>query len=420
MIAFAKHTETAWLVLILSVFFFANALAQSEESPENYAPRDTVFEEIILTEEGVTAIDTAGYEWYYDFEYSMFVAGTPPPPEDGLDLPPDPGFEYTGMPIEERATIRKNVKHFEMGSVTVRADEFVEGDIKALDMVTIKGWVQGDVVSIRDRVLITETGQVDGNVTAPKVILKDGGVVQGEILESEVPIDMEDFTAGFSHEFLLVMVIITLSLLFVGFILLALMPRQVVNIESCIMRHKKRSFFLGLLLLLVMPAIVVLIAITIVGIVLIPLLPLVYIWAIILGYVATGRGIMTPIYNKYLGAKASPMLLGVLGILALMSPWIITSIQMGSESSVSQAFGVALLVISIIITTFPIFAGIGAAFLTRFGFRSYASATHYGPQSSPSTIHTPAPPPIPPLPPIPDSPIPHKEETPRPGPRIPE
>ncbi len=389
-------------------------MAQTPEPEENYAPQDTVFEEIVLTEEGVSAIDTAGYEWYYDFEYPAFVAGTPPLMEVGFDDTEPPGFENSGISIEERATIKKKVKHFEIGAVTVRADEYVDGDIQALDMVTIKGWVRGNVVSINDRVLITETGQVDGNVEAPKIIVKDGGVVQGEIIESEVPLELEDFTSGFSHDFLLVMVIITLSLLFAGFILLALMPRQVANMENCIMRHKGRSFFLGFLLLLVMPAIAVLLAITIVGAVLIPILPLVYIWAIILGIVATGRGIITTIYARFLGVNAGPIILGVFGIMLIMAPWVITGALMGNEGGTAFGIGVFFLVVSILSTTFPVFAGIGAAFLTRFGFRNYTTDPQFGPRPTTPGVHTPAPPPIP------DAPFVQKGETPPAGPRIPD
>ncbi|HEX2897868.1 MAG TPA: polymer-forming cytoskeletal protein, partial [candidate division Zixibacteria bacterium] len=373
MIALVKqiHRLAVTGFLIFGISF--SSFAQSNDSPENYAPRDTIFDEIVLTEEGVVAIDTAGYEWYYDFEYSVFVAGTPPLPEDGLGIFPDPGFEYTGVPIEERATIHKKVKHFESGSVTVRADEYVEGDITALGMVTIKGWVQGSVVSIRDRVLVTESGQVDGSIEAPKIIVKDGGMVYGEMIESEIPLELGDFTAGFSHEFLMVMVIITFSLMFLGFILLALMPRQLTNMQTCIAQYRGRSFVLGFLLLLVMPAIVVLLAITIIGTVLVPLLPLVYIWAILLGIVATGRGLVTPLYHKFISQKASPIFLGILGIIVLMTPWIITGALMGNEEGPAFGFGVFFLVISILIFLFPIFAGIGASFLTRFGFRTYSS-----------------------------------------------
>lgn len=415
-----EHLLTLAPILLYVALCGSNALAQAPKPEENYAPRDTVFEEIVLTDEGVVAIDTAGYEWYYDFEYSVFVAGTPPPPDGDFENPDFQGMEYSRLPIEERATVRKKVKHFESGSVTVRADEYVEGDITALGMVTIKGWVQGSVVSIRDRVLVTESGQVDGSIEAPKIIVKDGGMVYGEMVESEIPLELGDFTAGFSHEFLMVIVIITLSIMILGFILLALMPRQLTNMQTCISQYRGRSFVLGFLLLLVMPAIVVLLAITIIGTVLVPILPLVYLWAILLGIVATGRGFITPLYNKFIAQKASPIFLGILGILALMTPWIITGALMGNEEGPAFGFGVFFLVISILIFIFPVFSGIGAAFLTRFGFRSYSSVTHYGPRPGTPPAHTPAPPPIPPMPHIPEPPKPKKEETPHPGPRIPE
>lgn len=414
MIALVRQ-KIRFLLVHVSLFgCFTIAGAQSGKAPENYAPRDTIFEEITLNDDGVTAIDTAGHEWYYDFEFSTFVAGTAPVPEEGSDIAEPPGFEFDGIPIEERATIKKKVKHFEVGAVTVRVDEYVDGDIKALDMVTIKGWVRGNVVSVNDRVLITETGQVDGNVEAPKVIVKDGGVVEGEVIESEVPLDLENFTAGFSHDFLIVMVIITLSFLFAGFILLTLMPKQVANIETCIMQHTKRSFFLGLLLLLVLPALIVLVAITIIGLVLIPIIPVVYAWAIILGIAATGRGIIARFYSKFLNSATSPIILGVLGILLIMAPWIITSALMGNEDGAEYGFGIFFLVVSIIFTTFPVFAGIGAAFLTRFGFRSYSSDPQFGPKPSMPGVHTPAPPPIP------DAPFIQKGETPPSAPRIPD
>jgi hypothetical protein len=404
MIAFLKYKRLLFFSVVALLTISPNVFSQ-RAAPERYAPRDTVFEEVILTDEGVAAIDTAGYEWYYDFEYSVFVAGTPPLPEDGFGGTPVPGSEYSGIPIEERATIRKKVKHFEIGSVTVREDEYVDGDIKAFDMVTVKGWVQGNVISIRDRVLITETGQVDGDVEAPRVILKTGGVVNGEIIESQVPLEIDDFTAGFSNDFLIVMSIITSAFLFLGFILLALMPRQITNIQTCIMEHKGRSFFLGFLTLLVMPALIILLAITIVGIVLIPLLPMIYFLAILLGIAATGRGICTPIFTRYVSTRVSPILLGIIGILVLMMPWLITGALMGSDDETSFGFGVFFLVVSILTMIFPIFAGIGAAFLTRFGFRPYAAVVQFGPRTKAQPHTVPAPPPIP------DDPLTQKKET---------
>jgi len=390
----------------------SGAFAQSERPPENYSPPDTIFNEIILTEEGVVAIDTAGYEWFYDFEYSTFVPGKQPLTGLGYGDPSSTGYQFYGTPIEERATVRKKVKHFEVGSVTVREDEFVEGDIRALEMVTVKGWVQGDVISLRDRVLVTESGVVDGDIEAPHVIVKTGGVVGGEIIESNVPIELKDFSTGFSHEFLLVMIFITLGLMFFGFILLALMPRQVGNIEDCIVQNRGRSFFMGFLTLLVMPALIVLIAITIIGVVLIPLLPVLYAWAMILGITATGRGALKLLFAKFRINQRSPILMGAAGILLVMVPWIMTGAFFGSEDETAVGFGVFFLVVSILTTIFPLLSGIGAAFLTRFGFRTYSATAKYGPKPKSPTSHAPAPPPIP------DAPLVQKEETKPSGPRI--
>lgn len=401
----------------MALLLHASAAFAQRSAPERYAPKDTVFEEIVLTDEGVAAIDTSGYEWYFDFERSVFVVGAPPLGEDGIAPPPELGFEYTGIPIEERAIIKKKVKHFEVGAVTVRDDEYVDGDIKALDMVTVKGWVQGSVFSIRDRVLITETGRVDGDVQAPRVILKDGGVVYGNIIESKVPLNIDDFTADFSHEFLLVMSIITASFLFAGFIILALMPRQLTNIERCIIDHKGRSFFLGLLILLVMPALMTLLAITIVGAVLIPLVPFIYVWAIVLGIAATGRGIIKSILAKFLHLQAGHIFLGLAGILLFMTPWLLAGALMGTEGGASYGFGVFFLVFSIVTMIFPVFAGVGAAFLTRFGYRPYTSAVQFGPKPK---GQPPTPPIVPVPPPIPDAPFSQNEATKPSGSRIPD
>jgi hypothetical protein len=407
MVALTRHITVILLSLAIQAVLTTASLGSSQNDSEEYVSSDTVFREIVLTEEGVTAIDTSGHEWYYDFEYSTFVVGFQPLPDEGADFD-----GISDMPIEERAVIQKKVKHFEMGSVTVRPDEYVDGDIKALDMVTVKGWVKGDVISLRDRVFITETGRVDGNVQAPRVIRKEGGEVYGEITETFVPIELKDITSGFSHEFLLVMSIITASFLFVGFIMLAIMPRQIANIESCIVQNKPRSFVLGFLIVLVMPAIVVLLAITIVGVVLIPILPFVYFWAVMLGFVATGKGLAEIVRKKFLGGIISPILLGIVGIILLMIPWLLTGALMGSADDTTAGFGVFFLVVSIVITLFPVFSGIGASFLTRFGFRGYVSGRPFRPRSSRPSTASPAPPPIP------DAPFVQKPETPESGSRI--
>ena len=55
----------------------------------------------------------------------------------------------------------------------------VRADIKA-NVVEIQGEVQGDVDGV-DKVWITKTGRMQGNITSPRVILDDGAIFKGRI-----------------------------------------------------------------------------------------------------------------------------------------------------------------------------------------------------------------------------------------------
>jgi cytoskeletal protein CcmA (bactofilin family) len=72
------------------------------------------------------------------------------------------------------------------GTVTLADHELVVGnagrvhaDVEA-KIVRIDGEVQGDIVG-RERVVISASGNVQGNVTAPRVVLEDGGRFKGSI-----------------------------------------------------------------------------------------------------------------------------------------------------------------------------------------------------------------------------------------------
>jgi len=385
-------------------------MAQTDPADQTYAPSDTIFNEILLTEEGVIAVDTAGYEWYYDFEYSSFVAGFQPLADDagGVFVP---GTEYGNIPIEERATIRKRLKQFELGSVTVREDEYVAGNIISFGKVTVKGWVKGSIRSA-DRVLITESGFVEGNIKAPRVIEKDGSVVLGEITESTMPLDIETFTPGFGHKFLFVMSIITAVFLLFGFLIFTLMPGQVSAMQSCILKHKGRTAGFGFILILTIPVIVVLLGITIVGAVLIPLLPLIYLAAIILGLMTFGKLLLSKIYKQTIYNKSAGLFIGVIGILIVMIPWLVTGALWPSTDNIAGVLSVFGLVISILGSIYPVFSGVGAAFLTRFGFRDYPPGPKKPRFTRKPPVHQPAPPPIP------DTPVPENSETPQYSSRI--
>ena len=412
MIALNKYITQIFFVVIILFFPATVSIGQDDPSDQRYSPTDTIFNEILLTEEGVIAVDTAGYEWYYDFEYSNFVVGFQPLSDDagGVFVP---GSEYRDVAIEERAVIRKRVKQFEYGSVTVREDEYVKGNIISFGKVTVKGWVKGSITSA-NRVLVTETGYVEGDIKASRVVKKDGSVILGEITETTMPLDIETFTPGFGHKFLLVMSIITAAFLLFGFLIYTLMPRQVATMQTCLLNHKGRSAGLGLIFILSMPAIAVLLGITIVGSVLIPLLPMAYLAAIILGLMTFGKLLFSKIYKQTIYNKSSGLFIGVIGILIVMIPWLVTGALWPSTDNVAVVLSVFGLVFSIMGSIYPVFSGVGAAFLTRFGFREYAAGPKKVRFAEKPDTHKPAPPPIP------DTPISEDIETSKESSRIPD
>lgn len=64
-------------------------------------------------------------------------------------------------------------------TLTVLSGGHVQADVDA-NVVEIEGQVEGDVGGV-DKVLITATGRMEGNIKAPRVILNDGAKFKGSI-----------------------------------------------------------------------------------------------------------------------------------------------------------------------------------------------------------------------------------------------
>ncbi len=398
--------------------------AQSEDSilESEKQPSDTVFNELRLSEEGVTAVDTAGDEWYYDFVNGVWIPGDLP--DGGLDDGTSTRrVVLTGdeIPVEERCTEQKRVKRFERSPVLVGYEEYVEEDIFAYGRVTIRGWAKGNVKSLK-KVFVSASGRVDGDIEAPKITIRDGAIILGEFREVGSPLELEDLTKSFSADGLIVVLSFTGFLLVFSFLTVSLMPRQIRNFDRCLAGHKLKSYLLGLLFVLLMPLILMLVMITVVGLVVVPLVPLVYLVAFGLGTVVFGNILGRQFSLRYFGGEKGMLVQSMLGIVLLMSLWLIVAVLLGASNDVSQGFGVFFLVVSVLLTSFPILAGLGAAVLTRFGFREYRRFAGGQGQPDAPMAPAPAPPPIPEAPPITTStprPAPPRA-TPPPSPRIPE
>lgn len=380
---------------LLSVIFILVIISHSYLKAQNSSdtlPKDTIFYEISLTNDGVTAIDKEGNEWNYDFNNEVFVLGDKSLTGEQAKLEHSEQAVSDYLPVQERCVVEKKVATYTK-SVLVDEDEFVDGDVIAMGMITIKGWVKGNVKSLNARVLIKDGAQVDGNITAPDVILKEGAVVLGHIEETSEFLNPKSIE--FSGDGIIIVTTFTLFLLFIAFILNTLMPKQMKNMEQFYHEGKLKAFLLGFLMFLLMVPIMALVTITIIGIFVIPLIFLAYIAAMFVGIIIFSNQIGNFVLSKISGASGK-MIKSMVGVLLFMSLWYITAFVLGSESSASretQAPGLVILVISILISIFPIFSGIGIVVLSKFGYKQFGQTkTEQTPIVDESNI--PVPPPI--------------------------
>lgn len=365
-----------------------------------------VFTDIELSPEGVIAVDSAGVRWTYDFGAEKFIRDVrfgPGRIRDRRDQIPE-----VHDPVEDRCTEKLKVSHPALNAVYVGYNEFVKGDILAANRVTVKGWVQGDIQSTNSRVLVTSSGQVDGDIRAPEIIVKPGGVVLGKqkITEHTISIPVELLTESFSEAGMWVVFSFTVALMLFAYLASSLMPRQSANVTSCIAEHKAKTFLLGLLFIFLIPFIITLVAVTIVGLAVLPLIPLAYLFALALGMGASGRPLTRFLLRSFGTGEPSLMFYSLTGVLVYMILWTVVALLLGSGESnhpVAWGFGIFSLVLSIVATIWPLATGVGAAVLTRFGFRDYISFRD-GQVSKGTTAPAPAPPPIAEKPPGPSSP----------------
>lgn len=408
------HIMQAVAVAVAVMTLFPALVGAEEESDTAPAAQgEAVFIEIRLSDRGVYALDTADFEWEYDFLLESFV-----PVREGAGLHDDPSERYEDVgsadrPVEERCTVHRYVWAYEK-DLTIQDYEFVDSDIDARGEVIVKGWVRGDVTSRTDLVRVTATGQVDGDIRAPEIEILPGGVVLGRQRLIEKPI-IEETISTFAMDGLIVVLSLSAFLLMFGFIVVALMPRQIANLNGCISSYPSKSFLMGLLATLAMPAAIVVVSATIVGIPLAPLIPIAYVAALVLGLIATASVLGRKAAGERARKNRGIVFRALTGIGILMGIWAVVAVLLGSSNDVSQGFGVAFLVTAIVISAVIVLTGAGAVVLTRFGFREYTAVKDRGEDE---TTPMPAPPPIPQTPPFvrPPDDLRGPGSPPRPGP----
>jgi len=379
-----RHCYTLFLSLTFFIVTSASLFAQREHT----IPNDTLFSEIYLSEDGVAAVDTNSNDWYFDFEQDIFVTGllqrSSANQNEQIDI----------EAVEVRCTTKKNVKSSITKSVIINDDEYVDRDIVVFGRVTVKGWVKGNITSYNDKVIVKPTGQVDGNINAPYITVYDGGVVLGDL--NEDILDISSIPTDLSADGFMVIMIIMSTLCIFLFLIIALIPKKIEIVSDCFNRYKLRSTLLGFLFFLMMPVVIALVAITIIGIVVVPFIPLLYVFASVLGITAFSYTVGNVVFGRFIGYGNRLYMKSFLGFSLFAICWIIGISLLNDPQD--SGIGIFFFVISILFSIVPVFGGIGAAVLTRFGFRSYSSwkdKVAENPQS-----HVPAPPPMPKAPEI--------------------
>lgn len=417
----------AALVFLVLAFADEESPIPDTSSPDEYystdSTGDTTFMELHLSPEGVYAVDSAGNEWEYDFSRESFVSEDDTGEvsttvtifgrdEVGQVLSEEIGRlrdDLDDMELEElearaeaiaRAAEEASIKRYkglQLRAVTVEIGEFVDGPIVAIGPVTVKGTVEGDVISYK-RVTITSTGVIIGDVRAPEIVKMRGGIIEGNRIETDLPspprieiFDKSDDAA------LIVNIIIFVSLLLCSLLAVAVVPRPVDRVKICLETSFLKSFFVGFGGWFALGPLFGILVLTIVGIpVAVFVLPIALVVGVILGIIGASQ-LVGQISGRYIGGRYDTQLKRVLvGLTILYLSWILMSVFMAMPSGAARFFDILFLVVSIILWSIVVSAGLGAVVLTRFGSRDCKRIREHEIQIQVATTPSKPPPPSPP------------------------
>lgn len=259
------------------------------------------------------------------------------------------------------------------GAVVVTSGEVICGDLTSFGSeVVIRGEVRGDVAAFSGNVIIA--GGVDGNVTlyGSNLTLLDGAHVNGNIhvcggrwiegsdlqLHGNVfdctkdvgSLLSSDVGAGF--RFWLVLTWVAL-----GVLLTTLLPEHVMLVRTTVKGKMRRSLVLGLLSVLLAPAVLVVLVALIIPIPLAILVTVGLIAAWALGTVAVGWLVGDAIMRRVAPHQNTRPMQVVVGLTVL-------------------ALAESLPYVGLFVSLGAGLLGIGAVFLSRFGTRLYGQPKH--------------------------------------------
>lgn len=276
---------------------------------------------------------------------------------------------------------------FQLGGRTIAAGETFQGRAAAAygDLV-VNGTVSGDAIAVDGDVVIRKGGHITGDALAIRGRVRQaGGLVDGEIrsLSSLVTEDRSAFqptgAARTKRAVMIVGSVLAVALL-IGLGVLLFAGDNLASVVDTLERNFGRSFLVGLAGELALAPVLIIglvgLAITILGILLIPFAAVAYVLAaaglFTLGFLAiarvTGNSLTRPNGNR--GERKVSLRALTMGVLVYFAIWLVAA-----GFSWSSVAGPILRIIAAIITWVAVTAGAGAVILSRGGTRREAHTT---------------------------------------------
>ncbi len=208
--------------------------------------------------------------------------------------------------------------------ITIADGQGADNVIAIGGQITVNGLVEQNVVAVAGSVVLTNKAVVRGNVIVVGGVVArgSGSLVYGDVTEINSSTLSEAITSAMRGElegWSLILNIISLCffaiILITTLIMTLLIPRSLALIANAIESNKLKSFFWGILATLMIVPFFMLLAISIIGIVLIPLAFTVLLIAAIVGFIAfgvlLGNFIITRIFRGYKKSLVKEALVGV-------------------------------------------------------------------------------------------------------------
>jgi hypothetical protein len=269
------------------------------------------------------------------------------------------------------------------GDLTIEAGRTVTGPIAVFaGTLTVLGRVDGDAISLGGDVVVAQGGVVTGNAVAVEgEVRRAGGTIAGEALtlggvltsEGQEPIVSNERRATGSSVGLALSWLCVLLVIGVGVLVFA--QSYLEGVVDTLETRFWRSFGMGLIgELAAFPVLVLMIvalAITVIGVLLIPFAVVAYVLALAglltLGFVAIARltgGALGSDAVRRLSARGSALRGVVIGTVLLLGMWVAAA-----ALSAVPLLGLVLRAVAATVTFVAVTAGLGATILSRAGTR---------------------------------------------------